>query len=703
MNKKVKIKFYLLLLFSAVLVLSNFAKVLAAGGDRLWSKVRDDKANYYFPTGLDYIDIDSSMGTDLNALYMAGLDSNLTKWAIESRNSIGGFLIRFNSEGSIGTNSPYAVDFHTYPDYAVHSSGIEAYQAGGPRGDWKVIKMPEENFNIKYWEAVDQLGISCAAIAYDVVANNYGVFAAGFRNNNDSGDCNSYTPSWRVERRNFNYGNLIWEIDNNRELSSFDGADTAYRVVSSGNYIYIAGQETDASGSKARLEKRDPNGNLQSGWPIKNSENCTRRYCALEVSNDGSFIYWTIGNRFRKIDPQNGNILLEKNLDITIRDIAVDPTEPNITYVIGDYTNGTFNGKNYWTIEKLDYNGEIIWRKMAYDSTYSYASTLHANPVANSITADTEGIYIAGRKNYNYQYAEYEEGKGTWRIEKRDKSSTGALTITASPTQIKTTENTTVGLGSTSSTFTPNSIQFALDKNNDGIIKSIESEGLIEGWSNVCTNWGSGNCLVKINEENIGTWNGTNIIISGNNFGITNLTSGLNKKIWAKATDGISLYTAAADIKVSKPFAIVNITSFTPTVNGSSGTLDATVETNLGLESWRQAQSPFKYELDCNYDGSFNADASYSSIAYLYYTFSGVCAGKYSSPGDYYIVSRVTSSDLFDNTFLSSQYKVTYTDTGTCGNCNGNTCQQIAPPCSNPCNSSADCAPSGLEWKEITP
>jgi len=200
-----------------------------------------------------------------------------------------------------------------------------------------------------------------------------------------AGSCDSCgslgSLAWQIEKRRKSDGQLDPNFGNSGRIISdpTSSDDEAYSITIDSSYMYIAGVQAGQSSDYAwRIEKRDkitgaydPHFGL-GGYIVSNSTRGDDY--AFSITNDDSFIY-----------------------------------------LVGSQPHDSPLSTHAWRIEKRD---KITG---AYDPHFGLGGYIISNPVnedneAYSVVTDNSFIYIAGLEGGTGA-----DGKGVWRIEKRDK------------------------------------------------------------------------------------------------------------------------------------------------------------------------------------------------------------------------------------------------------------------------------------------
>jgi hypothetical protein len=299
-------------------------------GNHEWTQCQD------FSWGRDNpqaIDIDST------GIYITGWTNNNDTWRVEKRHLTNG-----NVDWGTNINIPALYEAY-YPEaIAVDSGGI--YIAGGVLDYsgvplWRVLKMSLDG-NLIIWDKIDNVGVSI-----ELQIDNNGVYVGGYEEispfiwrikkynktdglfvwqNSDTYDglikgigisstgvyavgAVNNRAIWRVEKRDSNNGNLLWE----EPLSGF-GPYTVQQTDFFDNGLYVVGSQQNCS--SWRIEKRikisESNGPpvANPGGPYEISQP------ASQVALDGS----------GSTDPDDD--ILEYNWSITNNNANCNPINP---------------------------------------------------------------------------------------------------------------------------------------------------------------------------------------------------------------------------------------------------------------------------------------------------------------------------------------------------------------------------------------
>jgi len=223
------------------------------------------------------------------------------------------------------------------------------------------------------------------ARAYSIDVDSEYIYVCG--DDSDLGD-----RYWRVEKRNRENGEIIWEKMHQ------EYASTAYAVKEDGDYIYVGGSR--------RIEKRN-----KSDGEIVVEREPGDGGSLYSVTTDQDYVYacgscstgWLVEKRNKEdlSEVWSKNLLLHDEDSFTARDIAVDES---YVYIVG----GRYSlSVHIWRIEKRSkVDGSLVWLQEPVQTEGG------APTIAYSVAADDDYIYVTGLGS----------DRGEWTIEKRNKS-----------------------------------------------------------------------------------------------------------------------------------------------------------------------------------------------------------------------------------------------------------------------------------------
>ena len=369
--------FLVLILF----LIGGWQKVSAAEGDLIWSQFNPAMYNALYD-----ITVDNS------GLYVAGYDysSGNAQWVVEKRGLIDGILIWHKSPG-LYYGIAYSI---TIDNSGVYVAGV---QSDGAVSNWRIEKRRLDNGELtsSSWPKIVNSSTGNNA-AYSLTIDNSGIYIAGY-----TSDPGTSQNQWLIEKRSTDDGSLIWP----QVSITTGGYSKATSITIDAQDVYIFGYQVSSGAASWKIEKRRlDNGELtSSSWPkVTNSAHALDIVSGITIDSTG--IYVAEYGPSIKIEKRSKNdgalIWTQPSSGIVPYDINLDNS--------GVYVVGQDSVSSSWRIEKrrLD-NGELTsssWPK--FNSEYG---------VANSISKDNSGIYIAG-----YSTNPFDTTQDRWLIEKRE-------------------------------------------------------------------------------------------------------------------------------------------------------------------------------------------------------------------------------------------------------------------------------------------